>query len=336
MNLETNYLGLKLQHPFVLGASPLASTLDRIRRAEDAGAAAIHIHSLFEEQINHHESGLHVHVHSYEESFGEAQNYFPPVVSDHNCGPEEYLEHLSKAKEAVDVPIIGSLNGTHIGGWTQYAELIQEAGADALELNLYHQPNTDEEGAEQMERRYSTIVSHVRSTVEIPLAVKLSPFFTALPHFVRQLENVGANGVVLFNRFYQPDIDIDALETRPTLKLSSSSELLLRLRWLAILYGRFENLSLACTGGVHTRDDALKAVMSGADCVQMVSVLLQNNVEHLGQIRDEVAQWLEENEYDSLEQMKGSMSYEHAPNPEAIERANYLQILQSWEPNGSG
>ncbi|WOO42997.1 dihydroorotate dehydrogenase-like protein [Rubellicoccus peritrichatus] len=334
MNLKTNYLGLELPHPFIIGASPLGSTLDRVRRAEDAGAAAITVHSLFEEQIQHHENGLHVHVHTYEESFSEARTYFPQTVVGDHYGPEEYLEHLRNAKEAVDIPIIGSLNGTHLGSWTQYATLFSEIGVDAMELNLYYQPNTDEETATEIEKRFTTIVSHVRSAVEIPIAVKLSPFFSSLPNFVRQLEKAGANGVVLFNRFYQPDIDLDELETKPTLKLSDSNELLLRLRWLAILFGRYDWLSLACTGGVHTRDDALKAIMAGADCIQLVSVLLQHGVERIRPLLEGITDWMEENEYESLEQMKGSMSYHNSPNPEAIERANYLQILKSWEPNG--
>lgn len=334
MNLETTYLGLKLPHPFILGASPLAATLDRVRQAEDAGAAAITVHSLFEEQILNHDLGLEAHIYSHEESSGEARTYFPSSVAYH-YGPEEYLEHLRQTKQAVDIPVIGSLNGVHLGSWTQYAGQIAETGVDALELNLYYQPNTEKEEAEKVEQRLTTIVSHVRSTVEIPITIKLSPFFSSLPHFIHRLEQVGANGIVLFNRFYQPDIDIEELETLPTLKLSDSSDLLLRLRWLAVLFGRYEQLSLACTGGVHTRDDALKAIMSGADCIQLVSVLLKHGVNRLGQIRDEVADWMEEKEYDSLEQMKGSMSYLHAPKPDAIERANYLRILQSWEPDST-
>lgn len=331
MNLTTNYLGLELAHPFILGASPLASNLDRVRRAEDAGAAAITLHSLFEEQALHQEAGLAAHVHAHAESFGEAHSYFPAEV-DYHYGPEEYLEHLAKAKQAVNTPVIASLNGTHLGGWNYFAKAIQEAGADALELNLYTTPSISDESPEIIESRLVEIVKSVCKTVSIPVAVKISPFFTSVAHFARRLEDAGAAGLVMFNRFYQPDIDLEALEHKPSLQLSDSSELLLRLRWIAMLYGRCQ-LDIACTGGVHTGQDAIKAVMCGADAVQLVSVLLRGGVECIGDLRRDLQTWLEEREYASLEQMKGSMSHRHAPNPEAIERANYMRTLQSWEPN---
>lgn len=330
MNLETSYLGLDLRHPFILGASPLASSLDRVRRAEDAGAAAITFHSLFEEQSLHQEAGLAAHVYAHAESFGEATGYFPSKVAYH-YGPEEYFEHVAAAKRAVDVPLIASLNGTHLGGWTYLARQIENAGADALELNLYAAPRVSGESPEIVESRLVEIVRSVCHAVEIPVAVKLSPFFTSFSHFARQLDEAGAKGLVLFNRFYQPDIDLENLELTPTLQLSDSSELLLRLRWLAMLSGRTP-LDLACTGGVHTRDDALKALMCGADAVQLVSVLLRSGVESIGELHNQVSTWLEENEYHSLAQLKGSMSSKHAPNPEAIERVNYMRVLQSWEP----
>lgn len=330
MNLETTYLGLSLSHPFTVGASPLGSNLDRVRAAEDAGASAIVLHSLFEEQLLHHERGLDAHVHSYDESFGEATSYFPTAV-DYHYGPEQYLTHLKAANEAVGIPVIASLNGTHLESWTHYAAEMEQAGAAALEMNLYYQPRSNIEDAATIEMRLLEAVHQVVAAIKIPVAVKLSPFFSSLPHFISRLEEAGAQAAVLFNRFYQPDIDIEELETQPRLQLSTSSELLLRLRWMAVLYGR-TSLDLACTGGIHTREDAIKAVMSGADCLQMVSGLLQNGVERIGQIRTEVEQWMEEHEYESLEQMKGSMSYLHCPDPEAIERANYLRILQSWQP----
>ncbi|MEM8549785.1 MAG: dihydroorotate dehydrogenase-like protein [Verrucomicrobiota bacterium] len=329
MDLTTTYLGLKLPHPFILGASPLSARLDRIRQAEDAGAAAVTLYSLFEEQLLHHEAGLEAHVMSHQESFAEATSYLPTNYLYHQ-GPEQYLNHISVIKNAVDIPIIASLNGTHLGAWIQFAKYIEDAGADALELNIYHQPRNTEETAQDVEQSYLDVVSKVRASVKLPLAVKLSPFFSSLPHFVQQLEAKGADAVVLFNRFYQPDIDVENLEAVPTLNLSDSSELLLRIRWLAVLSGRYK-LSLAVSGGVHSMQDAVKAVMAGADAVQLVSCLLRNGLDHIGLLKSEMTAWMEEMEYDSLEQMKGSMSYQHAPNPEAIERANYLRILQSWD-----
>jgi dihydroorotate dehydrogenase (fumarate) len=329
MNLKTTYLGFELPHPFVVGASPIAAKLDRVRQAEDAGAAALVMNSLFEEQILHHEAGLQQHVYSHEESYAEATSYFPSP-EDFHLGPDEYLERIREIKQAVDIPVIASLNGTNLGTWMEYAKYMEEAGADALELNLYYQPRSDEETCEQVEGGLIEIVEKVRQSVKLPLAVKLSPFFSSLPCFVKRVEEKGANAVVLFNRFYQPDIDIENLEAVPSLKLSDSSELLLRLRWLAILAGRTQ-LNLAVTGGVHTHEDAVKAVMAGADAIQLVSTLLRNGLPQITKLRRELAQWMEEREYESLAQMKGSMSYQHAPNPEAIERANYLRILQSWD-----
>ncbi|MBC2594784.1 dihydroorotate dehydrogenase-like protein [Ruficoccus amylovorans] len=329
MDLKTTYLGLELPHPFVVGASPIAARLDRVRLAEDAGAAAIVMNSLFEEQIIHHEEGLQKHVLSHEDSFAEATSYFPSA-DEFDLGPDEYLERIREIKQAVDIPVIASLNGTNLGTWTEYAKYMEEAGADALELNLYYQPRSAEESSEQVEGNFVEIVEKVRQSVKLPLAVKLSPFFSSLPNFIKRIEDKGANAAVIFNRFYQPDIDIENLEAVPSLKLSDSSELLLRLRWLAILSGRTQ-LDLAVTGGVHTAEDAIKAVMAGADCIQLVSTLLRHGLPQLTKLRNEMAQWMEEKEYDSLEQMKGSMSYQHAPNPEAIERANYLRILQSWD-----
>lgn len=333
MNLETTYLGLRLEHPFTVGASPLCATLDGVRRAEDAGAAAIVFHSLFEEQLLHQEEGLEAHVLSYEDSSPEAESYFPQTVVDYPYGPEKYLEHLAQARDAVDIPLVASLNGTTLAGWTDFARRFEATGVDALELNLYYQPRHEEEGAAAVEERLLKIVSSVREAVRLPLAVKLSPFFSSLPNFVSRLGKAGANGVVLFNRFYQPDIDIEALETKPFLQLSTSAELPLRLRWLAMLHARHDGLSFAASGGVHNARDGIKAVMSGADAVQCVSTLLRHGVGYIGDMRQQMAEWMEQKEYKDLEEMKGSMSYAKTPNPGVIERANYLHTLQSWGKN---
>lgn len=333
MNLETTYLGLKLAHPFVVGASPLCASLDGVRRAEDAGAAAIVFHSLFEEQLQYQEEGLEEHVLSYAGSSPEAESYFPQPVVEYNYGPGRYLEHLCQARTAVDIPLIASLNGTTLTGWTDFAKRFEGTHVDAIELNLYYQPRHEQETAAQVEERLLEIVRSVRAAVKLPIAVKLSPFFTSLPHFVTELHKAGADGVVLFNRFYQPDIDIDALEINPFLELSTSAELPLRLRWLAMLHGRHKGLSLASSGGVQCGRDAIKAVMSGADSVQCVSTLLRHGVGHIEIMRRQMAEWMEQKEYNSLKEMKGSMSYSRTPNPGMIERANYLQILQSWGKN---
>lgn len=329
MDLTTTYLGLKLPHPFIVGASPIGRTTDAARRAEDAGAAAIVMHSLFEEQFRQYEQGLEAHVYQYEETFAEATSYFTQEITYH-YQPDDYLAHLGKLKEELAIPVVASLNGSHVGGWVEYAAALQEAGADALELNLYYQPNTSLESSLEVEERLLNIVSEVRSKVSLPLALKLSPFFTSLMHFAEQCGDRGADALVLFNRFYQPDIDLDNLETVPLLKLSSSSELLLRLRWLAMLHGRCD-LDLSVTGGVHTHQDAIKSIMSGADSIQLVSCLLNSGVSTIRSLRDQMSAWMEQMEYESLEQMKGSMSYLNSPNPESIERANYLRILQSWQ-----
>lgn len=329
MDLSTQYLGFKLPHPFTAGASPLCFRMDMVRRLEDAGASALVLHSLFEEQILHFQSGVEKHILSHEESYAEARSYFPQAQA-FPLGPEQYLDHVAQIKGAVGIPVIASLNGLNEGTWIDYARLLEQAGADALELNLYFLPRTEEESASVIEDRCVRIVRQVRANVTLPVAVKLSPFFTSLPHFCRRLEEAGANGFVLFNRFFQPDIDIEELETIAHLSLSNSSELLTRLRWLAVLHGRFQ-CSLAVTGGVHSPEDAIKAVMAGADAIQMVSALLQRGPEWLGEIRRRVELWMEEHEYDSLDQMKGSMSYLHSPNPDVVGRANYMKILQSWK-----
>jgi dihydroorotate dehydrogenase (fumarate) len=330
MDLSTTYLGFKLAHPFMPGASPLVDDLDTVKRLEDAGAPAIVMHSLFEEQIINEQSG-HLHaVEMHEDAFAEALSYFPRP-DEYRLGPDAYLEQIRKIKAAVGVPVIGSLNGTTPAGWLEYAKLIAEAGADAIELNLYYLATSAWETGEQVERRTLDAVKAVKSAVTLPLAVKLSPYFSSFAHFARQLDELGANGLVMFNRFYQPDIDVEELEVVPRLPLSNPPSLLLRLRWIAICYGHVK-ADIACSGGVHTGLDALKAVMAGASAVQMVTALLHNGPEHLTKVRDEVSRWLEEHEYASLRQALGSMSHESCPNPQALERANYMKALQTWRP----
>jgi len=331
MDLTTHYLGFKLPHPLVAGASPMARDLDTVRRLEDAGAAAFVMHSLFEEQIIQEQIATAAAFDQPAESYGEALSYFP-TPPDFELGPAEYLEQLRRVKQAVSIPVFGSLNGATTGGWLEYACLIQQAGADALELNVYDLATSSHENARDIENRTIELVTEVRRKLTIPLAVKLSPFYTALPHFARRLTTAGADGLVLFNRFYQPDIDLEELEViRLHLSDSESSELLLRLHWLAILSGQID-ASLAVTGGVHTGIDAIKAVMTGAHAVQMVSALLRNGPGHVHSVREQMTNWLEEHEYDSIQQMLGSMSLNRCPDRQAYERVNYIQLLQSWRP----
>jgi dihydroorotate dehydrogenase (fumarate) len=325
IDLSTTYLGLRLPHPLVVGAGPIGDDLDAVRRAEDAGAAAIGLRSLFEEQLRLEELTHDAHRGHHS---AEAASYLPPV-SDYVLGPDAYLEHLAKVKRAVAVPVIASLNGVTDDGWLHHAKLIADAGADALELNVYAVGGDPGEDAAAVEARLVAMVRHVVRETPIPIAVKLSPFYTALAHTARALIDAGARGLVLFNRFYQPDIDPEALDVSLRLTLSTPAELLLRLRWLALLTGRI-GASLAASGGVHSGQDALKAVMAGADCVQMMSALLHHGVEHLATVKDELARWLEEHEYESLDQAKGSMSLARSPRPEAYERANYVRILAGY------
>jgi dihydroorotate dehydrogenase (fumarate) len=327
MDLSTTYLGLQLPHPFMPGASPLTSEMDTVRRLEDAGTAALVMPSLFEEQIMGEHSATERYLESPAESFAEATTLFPQRC-EFTLGPDDYLEQLRRIKEAVDVPVIGSLNGTTARGWLEYATLIEQTGADALELNVYEVVTNPEEPGETVEGRTLDMLRSLTSRVSIPMAVKISPFYSALAHFASQLDDAGASGLVLFNRFYQPNISTEDLEVFPAIHLSNSSELLLRLRWLAILSGRLR-ASLAVSGGVHTSQDAIKAIMAGADAAQIVSALLRRGPEELREIREEVALWLEEHEYDSLEQMRGSMNLERCPDPGAFERGNYIRVLQS-------
>lgn len=329
MDLSTRYLGLDLPHPFMPGASPLVDDLDTVRRLEDAGAAAIVMNSLFEEQVVYEQESAAHFMENPAYSFAEAQTYFPEP-EPLSFGPEEYLQKLLRVVDAVDLPVIGSLNGTTKGRWLEFARLIEDTGAAALELNIYALPTNREESSENIEGRTAEIVKEVKESISIPLSVKLSPFYTAPVHFAKRLEESGADGLVLFNRFYQPDIDPEELEILRSLRLSSSSDLLLRLRWLAIFSGRVD-LDLAVTGGIHTPIDAIKATMAGANAIQMTSALLLNGPEYLAIVRRGVATWLIEHDYDSLAQARGSMNHLRSPDPAAYERANYMDILKSWK-----
>jgi dihydroorotate dehydrogenase (fumarate) len=333
MDLSTSYLGFKLPHPFMPGASPLVDDLDTVKRLEDAGAAAIVMHSLFEEQITREEMATFLHTEPHGESFAEALSFFPNP-DRFALGPDEYLDQIRRIKGTVRVPVIASLNGTSLGGWLSYSRLMEQAGADALELNVYALATDPETSGQALERRTVEMLRAVKAAVRIPVAVKLSPFYSSLAHFAGSLDEAGADGLVLFNRFYQPDLDIEELQVSRELRLSHPSELPLRLRWLAVLSARLRQ-SFAVSGGVHTATDALKAVMAGADAVQMVSALLQRGPEYLRTIREETARWLEEHEYESLEQSRGSLNLAACPDPAVYERANYMLILQSWGRPGS-
>jgi dihydroorotate dehydrogenase (fumarate) len=328
MDLTTKYLGLELKHPLIAGASPLPDDLGKVRALEDGGIAAITMYSLFEEQITQNLVGSEAHIGAYENSFSEAASYFPEVDLLER-GVEAYLDQLQRVKKAVSIPVIGSLNGTREGAWVNYASLIEEAGADALELNLYFLATDLEVTAAEIEDRCVRIVESVKKHIEIPLSVKLSPYFTALPQFAKRLKEAGADGLVLFNRFYQPDIDTDELDVRPKLDLSNSPELRLRLRWLALLSGRLE-VDLSVSGGVHTGIDMVKSLMAGAHSIQMVSGLLLNGPSEIQQVLDELSEWMEEKEYSSLEELRGCLNYLRCPDPEALERANYMRVLKSF------
>ncbi len=332
MDIRVRYLGLELSHPFMAGASPLADTLDGVRRLEDAGASAIVLRSLFEEQIENESMATWESMESHANMFAEATSFMADPVT-FRIGPEQYLEHLRKAKEAVNVPVIGSLNGTTLGGWLTYARAMQDVGADAIELNVFDVPMNERVSAEDIEHETIEIVRELKGQLRIPLAVKLSPFYTSLAHFAKQLEAAGADGLVLFNRFFEPDIDIENLRLVGDMKLSNTRELLLRLRWLAILSGLLDHSTLAVTGGVHRSEDAVKAVMSGASVVQVVSLLLTRGVEALTLLQTEFIQWMLDHEYESISLMRGSMNLLRSPNPEEYARANYMRVLQTWEPS---
>jgi dihydroorotate dehydrogenase (fumarate) len=327
-DLSTQYLGLSLRSPLVVSSSPLCKSLDNLRLMEAAGAGAIVLHSLYEEQIIDEANELDERLSAGTESFAEALDYFPPA-SAYRMTPELYLEYVQAAKKAVTIPIIASLNGSTNGGWVRYAKKLEAAGADALELNLYSIPADADSTAAKVEQGYVELVGAVASSVKIPVSVKIGPFFSALVDVVKRFEAAGAKGVVLFNRFYQPDLDLEALELSHTLNLSTSNDLLLRLRWAAILHGRV-GVDLGVTGGVHSSVDALKSIMAGANVAMMTSALLSRGIGHISTVRDGMAKWMENHEYESVTQMRGAMSQKHVADPTAYERATYIKVLNGF------
>lgn len=334
IDLSTTYLGLSLRNPLVASASPLSEDVGNIRRMEDAGAAAVVLHSLFEEQIKLESFELDRHLGAGTESFAESLSYLPDLAH-YNLGPEGYLEHLRQAKEAVRIPVIGSLNGISPGGWVRYAREIEQAGADALELNIYYLPTDPVVTSAHVEQIYADLVAEVKARVRIPVAVKLGPYFSSLAHLAQRLDDAGADALVLFNRFYQPDFDLERLEVTPSLHLSDSQELLLRIHWVAILYGQVR-ASLAVTGGVHTVEDVLKVMMAGARVAMMTSAVLRNGIDHFTKVRQGLLAWMDEHEYESIRQMQGSMALRNVANPDAYQRSNYMRVLSSYALRMSG
>lgn len=329
MNLSTRYLNLELEHPIVASASPMSESLDNIKRMEEAGAAAVVMFSLFEEQIRQEEAALE-HFTSYgSDSFAEALSYFPDS-DEYQVGAQQYLDLLRRAKESVDIPVIASLNGMTNAGWIDYAQHMESAGADALELNIFYIPADLATSGREVEDRYVEILKHVKSAVSIPVALKLSPFFSAFGHMAKRLDEAGADGLVLFNRFYQPDFDIEELEVSLNLELSNVSEIRLPLTWIAILHGRV-HASLAATRGVQSAEEIVKYVMAGADTVMTTSALLANGIEHLTTLKHDLRDWMEARGYESLEQMKGSMSQKNVADPTAFERGNYVRMLEHYK-----
>ena len=326
IDLSTIYLGLRLHTPLVASASPLSQEIDGIRRLEDAGASAVVLYSLFEEQLRQESFELQHHLAAGTDSFAEAASFFPQP-DEFRLGPEGYLKHIERAKRAVSVPIIASLNGTTVGGWTQYAKLIEQAGADALECNIYSIPTDPDLPSSAVEQEYFDILKAVKSAVTIPVTLKLSPFFSNMAYMAKRFDEAGANGLVLFNRFYQPDINLDELEIQPNVLLSTPHALRLPLTWIGILFGRIR-ASLAATSGVHGPEDVIKLLMVGADVTMLCSTLLRNGVSHLRYIEAGLVEWMEKHEYESVQQMKGSMSQIRCPNPSAFERAQYMKAVK--------
>ena len=333
MDLKTKYMGMELASPLVASASPLSKSLDGIKKMEDSGASAIVLYSLFEEQISHESMELDHYLDRDAEGYAEATSFFPDL-ENYNLGPDGYLDHIRKAKDALEIPVIASLNGITFGGWVDYAKRMQDAGADAIELNVYFVATNPLETGAEVEERYVRILEGVKASVSIPVAMKLSPFFSSMSNMASRLDRSGADGLVLFNRFYQPDIDLDALEVHPNLVLSTPGSMRLPLRWIAILDGHVE-ASLAASGGVHSGTDALKMVMAGADVTMVTAALLKNGLGHFKVMHDEMVRWMEEHEYESIRQMKGSMSQKSCPDPMAFERGNYMRALQSYDASGS-
>ena len=328
MNLTTNYLGLKLRTPLVVSASPLSEDIENIKRMEDAGAAAVVLYSLFEEQLRQDRAELVGNLHRGTESFAEALSYFPEP-EDFRLGPEEYLKHVAAAKKATRIPIIASLNGSSEGGWTDYARKIEHAGADAIELNIYYIPTDLNLTGTEVEMTYLDILKSVKSSVKIPVAVKLSPFFSNFANMAKRLDQAGADGLVLFNRFYQPDIELDSLEVKPNILLSTPMAMRLPLRWIALLYNRVK-ASLAATSGIHRASDVLKMLMAGADVTMLCSTIIRHGIPQIAIIERDLVQWMEEHDYESVAQLKGSLSQEKCAEPAAFERAQYMKALTSY------
>jgi dihydroorotate dehydrogenase (fumarate) len=328
LQTDTSYLGLRLPHPFVAGASPFGYHLDTIKRLEDAGCAAVVLHSLFEEQIAFAAEGRVRHMDPTDPAFTEALSHFPPA-SEYPFAPDAYAEHISRAKAAVKIPIIASLNGTSAESWLRFARIIEQAGADALELNLYDVVTSLSTSGAAVEQAIASTVRELKRLLKIPIAVKLPPYFTAFGNVARQLDEAGADGLVLFNRFYQPDIDIKTMTARAQLELSTDAELPLRLQWVAILHGRVRS-SLALAGGVATPNDGIKAVLAGADVVQMVSALLRHGPAHIGVMRRELERWMEWQKFSRLDEARGRCSLQRVHDPSAFERGNYIRMLHSW------
>ncbi len=328
IDLSTKYLGLKLLNPLVVAAGPVSRGLDDLKKAEDSKAAGVVLHSLFEEQIEIENNELEEVLCKSQGSSAEAQSYYPEF-SAYTTGPEEYLDHIQKVKKAIHIPVIASLNGISIGGWTRYARLIESAGADALELNIYFVPTDATKSGAELEQMYTDLVAEVKGSVKIPVSVKLAPWFSSMAHFARKLEAAGADGLVLFNRFYQPEFDLEKLEVTPHLTLSRSNELPLRLFWTAVLRDEVK-CDLAVTGGVHVVEDVVRSMVAGAKVTMLMSALLEQGVGYLKVLHDQLAQWLEKREYESVAQMQGSMSRKKVAHPAAFERANYMKVLSSY------
>ena len=330
MDLSTTFLGLPLKNPLVPSASPLMRKVDNVKRMEDAGAAAVVLHSLFEEEIRHAERELDHYLTYGAENFAEAAGFFPDL-EQYNRGPEGYLDHMRRVKAAVSIPVIGSLNGVSTGGWIDYATEIQDAGADALELNMYYIAAEPSQSSTDVEEMYLDLVRQIKANLHIPIAIKLGHQFSAFANIARRLDQAGANGLVLFNRFYEPDYDLENLEIVPDVKLSTPYDLRIRLRWIAILHGNIK-ADLALTGGVHNGTDVIKAVMAGANVAMTTSAVLEHGIDHLGKILGDLTLWMEKHEYESIKQMHGSMSQRAVAQPAALERANYMRVLRSYEP----
>ncbi|HGE72618.1 TPA: dihydroorotate dehydrogenase-like protein [Candidatus Poribacteria bacterium] len=327
-DLSTKYMGLTLQNPLVVSPSTLCKKIDNIKKMEDAGAGAVVLHSLFEEQIILENQEIDRYLTQGTDTYAESLTYFPNV-GDFWAGPDEYLEHIRKAKNAVKIPIIASLNGVSSGGWISYAKEFESAGADAIELNIYYIPTDPDMVSQQVEYMYIDVAKNVKDSVKIPVAIKISPFFSSMAYMAKQFDQLGIDALVMFNRFYQPDFDLKTMTVTPNLVLSTSDELRLRLRWVAILYGRIK-ADMAVTGGVHTVDDVIKSILAGANVAMMTSAIMKNGINHITRLKNELAEWMDKHEYKSLNEIRGKMSQQSVKEPSAFERANYMKVIKSY------